>query len=54
MSPSRDGREPLTSVRDRVQASVVGRERELGLVLAAIAVSKVLSVSSGARLNSSM
>jgi MoxR-like ATPase len=42
MSPSRDGREPLTSVRDRVQASVVGRERELGLVLAAVAAGRDL------------
>ena len=40
MSPSRDGREPLASVRDRVQASVVGRERELGLVLAAVAAGR--------------
>ncbi|MCW2895872.1 MAG: hypothetical protein QOG28_352 [Trebonia sp.] len=40
MSASRDGREPLSSVRDRVQASVVGRERELGLVLAAVAAGR--------------
>jgi MoxR-like ATPase len=40
MSPSRDGREPLSSVRDRVQANVVGRERELGLVLAAVAAGR--------------
>jgi MoxR-like ATPase len=40
MSPSRDGRESLSSVRDRVQASVVGRERELGLVLAAVAAGR--------------
>jgi MoxR-like ATPase len=40
MSTSRDGREPLTRVRDRVQASVVGRERELGLVLAAVAAGR--------------
>ena len=40
MSPSRDGREPLTSVRDRIQADVVGRERELGLVLAAVAAGR--------------
>ena len=33
MSASRDGREPLSNVRVRVQASVVGWERELGLVL---------------------
>src|ERR1700753_1008716 len=40
MSDSRDGREPLTSVRDRIQARVVGRERELGLVLAAVAAGR--------------
>jgi len=40
MSASRDGREPLANVRDRVQASVVGRERELGLVLAAVAAGR--------------
>ncbi|MGH3212612.1 MAG: AAA family ATPase [Trebonia sp.] len=40
MSASRDGREPLASVRDRIQASVVGRERELGLVLAAVAAGR--------------
>ena len=40
MSTGRDGREPLTSVRDRVQARVVGRERELGLVLAAVAAGR--------------
>ena len=40
MSDSRDGRERLTSVRDRVQARVVGRERELGLVLAAVAAGR--------------
>src|ERR1700677_1142904 len=40
MSISRDGREPLRSVRDRVQAHVVGRERELGLVLAAVAAGR--------------
>jgi MoxR-like ATPase len=40
MSASRDGREPLSNVRDRVQASVVGRERELGLVLAAVAAGR--------------
>jgi MoxR-like ATPase len=40
MSTSRDGREPLANVRDRVQASVVGRERELGLVLAAVAAGR--------------
>ncbi len=40
MSASRDGRETLASVRDRVQAGVVGRERELGLVLAAVAAGR--------------
>jgi MoxR-like ATPase len=40
MSASRDGREPLANVRDRVQAGVVGRERELGLVLAAVAAGR--------------
>jgi len=40
MSTSRDGREPLTSVRDRIQARVVGRERELALVLAAVAAGR--------------
>jgi MoxR-like ATPase len=40
MSDSRDGRERLTSVRDRVQARVVGRERELSLVLAAVAAGR--------------
>jgi MoxR-like ATPase len=40
MSQSRDGREPLASVRDRVQAKVVGRERELGLMLAAVAAGR--------------
>ncbi len=40
MSTGRDGREPLTSVRDRIQARVVGRERELGLVLAAVAAGR--------------
>lgn len=40
MSASREGREPLASIRDRVQASVVGRERELGLVLAAVAAGR--------------
>jgi len=40
MSASRDGREALSSVRARVQASVVGRERELGLVLAAVAAGR--------------
>ena len=40
MSTGRDGRERLTTVRDRVQARVVGRERELGLVLAAVAAGR--------------
>src|ERR1700761_5320977 len=40
MSTARDGREPLPSVRDRIQARVVGRERELGLVLAAVAAGR--------------
>jgi len=40
MITSRDGREPLASVRDRVQAGLVGRERELGLVLAAVAAGR--------------
>jgi MoxR-like ATPase len=40
MSASRDGREPLTTIRERVQAAVVGRERELGLVLAAVAAGR--------------
>jgi MoxR-like ATPase len=40
MSASRDGREPLASIRSRIQAEVVGRERELGLVLAAVAAGR--------------
>jgi len=40
MSASRDGREPLTEVRDRIRARVVGRERELDLVLAAVAAGR--------------
>jgi MoxR-like ATPase len=40
MSASRDGREPLTSVRDRIRTRVVGRERELDLVLAAVAAGR--------------
>ena len=40
MSASRDRREPLTSVKDRIQAGIVGRERELGLVLAAVAAGR--------------
>jgi MoxR-like ATPase len=40
MSTGRDGREPLRSIRARIQASVVGRERELSLVLAAVAAGR--------------
>jgi len=40
MSTSRAGREPLSSMRDRILASVVGRERELALVLAAVAAGR--------------
>jgi MoxR-like ATPase len=40
VTTSRDGREPLASVRDRVQAAVVGRERELALLLAAVAAGR--------------
>jgi len=40
MSASREGREPLVSIRDRVQASVVGWDRELGLVLATVAAGR--------------
>ena len=40
MSASRDGREPLASVRDRIRGHVVGRERELDLVLAAVAAGR--------------
>jgi MoxR-like ATPase len=40
MSASRDGREPLSSVRDRIRGRVVGRERELDLVLAAVAAGR--------------
>src|SRR6202161_3382160 len=35
-----DGREQLHATRDRIQASVVGRERELSLVLAAVAAGR--------------
>jgi MoxR-like ATPase len=34
------GREPLTEVRDRIRTRVVGRERELDLVLAAVAAGR--------------
>jgi MoxR-like ATPase len=40
MRAGHDRREPLASVRDRIQARVVGRERELGLVLAAVAAGR--------------
>ena len=40
MTSSHDGREPITSVRDRIRARVVGRERELTLVLAAVAAGR--------------
>ncbi|HEX9040157.1 MAG TPA: MoxR family ATPase [Trebonia sp.] len=40
MSASRDGRAPLTAVRDRIRGRVVGRERELDLVLAAVAAGR--------------
>jgi MoxR-like ATPase len=40
VSTSRHGREPLASVRDRVKTQVVGRERELALVLAAVAAGR--------------
>jgi MoxR-like ATPase len=40
MSASRDGREPIASVRDRIKGHVVGRERELDLVLAAVAAGR--------------
>src|ERR1700735_4286130 len=40
MSDSSDGREPLNDPRDRVSARVVGRQRELTLVLAAVAAGR--------------
>ena len=40
MTISRDSRESLVSIRDRIQAMVVGRERELSLVLAAVAAGR--------------
>jgi MoxR-like ATPase len=40
MSDSSDGRESLASIRDRIQVKVVGRERELSLVLAAVAAGR--------------
>ncbi len=42
MSPSRDDREPLAAVRDRIRGRVVGRQRELDLVLAAVAAGRDL------------
>jgi MoxR-like ATPase len=42
MSTSRDDREPLTAVRDRIRVRVVGRQRELDLVLAAVAAGRDL------------
>jgi MoxR-like ATPase len=40
MSERRDGPGTLTAVRDRIRAGVVGRERELDLVLAAVAAGR--------------
>src|SRR5580658_8677861 len=40
MNPSRAVGEPLTRVRERIRARVVGRERELDLVLAAVAAGR--------------
>jgi MoxR-like ATPase len=40
MTISHDGREQLKIVRDRIRARVVGRERELDLVLAAVAAGR--------------
>jgi MoxR-like ATPase len=40
MSGSRDRREPLSTIRDRIAGRVVGRERELDLVLAAVAAGR--------------
>lgn len=42
MSASRDSREPLASVAEHVQASVAGRDRELGLLLTAVAAGRDL------------
>jgi MoxR-like ATPase len=39
-NPSRPVREPLTRVRDRIRARVVGRTRELDLLLAAVAAGR--------------
>ena len=40
MSDSSDGREQLNDTRDRISARVVGRQRELTLVLAAVAAGR--------------
>ena len=40
MSERRDGPGTLTAIRDRIRARVVGRERELDLVLAAVAAGR--------------
>jgi MoxR-like ATPase len=40
MSSNHDGREQLIDTRDRIRARVVGRERELTLVLAAVAAGR--------------
>jgi|HubBroStandDraft_3_1064219.scaffolds.fasta_scaffold81213_2 MoxR-like ATPase len=40
MSASRDGRDDIQAVRERVTARVVGRERELTLMLAAVAAGR--------------
>ena len=42
MSDSSDGREQLNDTRDRISARVVGRQRELTLVLAAVAAGRDL------------
>jgi hypothetical protein len=40
VSEHRDGPGTLAGIRDRIRAHVVGRERELDLVLAAVAVGR--------------
>jgi MoxR-like ATPase len=40
MSASRDGHDELRAVRERIRARVVGRERELDLILAAVAAGR--------------
>jgi MoxR-like ATPase len=40
MSERRDGRDELRTVRERIRARVVGRERELDLILAAVAAGR--------------